>query len=213
MTELRISEGDAGGAVLPLWIDGHAYLCVCRQYGLLRNAHSGAPLRRFPICGSGEIERAAESARTALSDAVPVPLQAGVWGGWADLVERFHDHLAALLREESGGTEGAAATEISAAAACLRTREGGGQRCLAVVGPCAGAPLSGLLRLAVPVLRAGGVVIALSPPNAPSVLVALAELSARAGLRPGAFSLLHGDAATWAALRTQPGAAVFAAPA
>ncbi|SDH82368.1 hypothetical protein [Propionivibrio dicarboxylicus] len=212
MTELRISEGDVAALpVLPLWIGGHAYLSVCQQYGILLRAQSGVPVRRFPVCGEAEVARACESARGALvAGAGGAASTEDCWCGWAGLVERYHGHLTGLLQEESGWAERAAADEVSAAAACLRDTGRSGQCCLAAIGPSPAAPISGLLRVAVPILRSGGAVIAVSSPNAPSVLVALAELSARAGLRPGAFSLLHGDTATWATLGAQSDVTVFA---
>ncbi|WP_319241156.1 aldehyde dehydrogenase family protein [uncultured Propionivibrio sp.] len=207
MTELRISEGDVAALpVLPLWIDGHAYLSVCRQYGVLPRAASGVPVRRFPVCGSTEVVRACASARNALAETVDgTSSPEAVWRAWADLVERYHGHLTGLLQEDSGWPAEVAAAEVTAVATCLRDAFNAGPRCLAIIGPEAAAPVSGALRAALPILRADGCVIVLSSSQAPSVMVALAELSARAGLRSGVFSLLHGDATTWAALCAQPG--------
>lgn len=212
MTELRISEGDVAALpVLPLWVDGHAYLSVCRLYGVLRRAASGEPVRRFPVCGPTEVARACASARNALAETDGgISAPDAVLSAWADLVDRYHGHLTGLLQEESGWPADAAVAEVSAVAAYLREAPGGGQRCLALIGPDAAAPLSAVFRVAAPILRAGGCMIVLSSPQAPSALVALAELSARAGVRPGAFSLLHGDATTWAALSEQSDVTILA---
>jgi acyl-CoA reductase-like NAD-dependent aldehyde dehydrogenase len=60
------------------------------------------------------------------------------------------------------------------------------------------------LRLAVPGLAAGAVVVLKTDPSEPSALVALAELTGRCGFPPGVFNVVHGGEAMLQCFRDLP---------
>lgn len=208
MSESRVwfSDGcqaDSALPVLPLWIDGHAYLTVAAGFGVAFCAQSGEALRRFPICGAAEIARAFEAADAALLDqsgGVDAPATAIQFLDLGRLLEEHLVHLAGLLLEESGLPRDAAEAEIRAARALLHQAGVSARaRVLAIEATLPGL-LSGVLRDALPVLRGGGSVIVMTSSQAPSLLFAFAELTQRAGWRPGVFNVLSGDRSSREAL-------------
>ncbi len=205
MFELRFSDTDARVErlpVLPLWVDGHAYLTMTPVFGEVSSARSGQGLRRFPVCGSAEIERFLASAQAGL------PLWAGasmaeradVLRCLGGLFAEYGAHLAGLLVEESGQSDASALAEIEAVLASLQTLQPSEVAGVIAVRAMPAQPLFSALELVIPLLVAGCAVIVLSSPAAPSVLFAFAELTARAGLPDGVFNVLHGDSQTWAAV-------------
>jgi len=69
----------------------------------------------------------------------------------------------------------------------------------------AAAPLLDPLRIAVPALMAGAVVVIKPNPDMPSAIFALAELTARCAFPGGVFSILHGAEAAVDGLRSLEG--------
>ena len=196
--------------VIPLWIDGHAYLTITPKFATVRRVADGAPLRRVPVCGAAEADLALRSARAAQTawSAQPIEQRRRCLIEVGDAVSGYAGHFAALIGEETGKKQTEAEAEVSEAIRCLNehgvmendeTRRG--ERGVRVVFGDVLRPLTGILRLAVPAWLAGATVVARSPAEAPSALFALAELTARRGWPGGVFSLLHGDASTDEALR------------
>ena len=57
-----------GLPVLPLWINGRAFLTIVSDFSEVTAAGTGKPLRKLPMCGPAEIAQALESAESAGSD-------------------------------------------------------------------------------------------------------------------------------------------------
>ena len=191
--------------VIPLWIDGHAYLTITAGFATVRRAADGLALRRIPLCAAPEIEAALRSAHAALAawSTLPIAQRRQFLAAVGEALSGYAGHFAALIEEETGKSRIEAENEVSEASRCLRVdREAGDTDTgvLAIAGDDA-QPLAGFLRLAVPAWLAGAVVIVRTPAGAPSALFALAELTARCGWPNKVFCLLHNDAGTNKALR------------
>ena len=204
MRELRVyGAGEpVPSPVLPLWIDGHAYVTVTPAFGEVKCARSGQVLRRFPLCGEAEVRRALDSALAAqpLWAAFPEGTRRDCLRRLGETLAGYVWHFSALLSEECACELAQAEAELNALLALLREPPEGPAATLAAVAANASQPLLSPLKLALPVLLTGGVVIVLTSPAAPSVLVAFAELTGRSGLPAGVLSLLHGDRSTWESL-------------
>lgn len=205
MFELRISDTDASAErlqVLPLWVDGHAYLTVTPVFGEVFSPLNGQGLRRFPVCGSAEIERSLASAQAGrtLWAGASMAERSDVLCCLGALLSEYGAHLAGLLVEESGQSDARARAEIEAVLASLQNAQPSEVSGVVAVHAIPAQPLFSALKLVIPLLVAGCAVIVLSSPTAPSVLFAFAELTARAGLPGGVFNVLHGDSQTWAAV-------------
>lgn len=195
--------------VLPLWINGRASLTVTAAFSPVCNPLTGQRLRRTPLCGAAEARYAIDSARASQSAwaALRAQARADLLKGLGNALAGYAAHFAAIITEETGLPESAAASEVAASVALLRAASvtpavfpelaGGGLQ--AVVGGAA-APLYAALLTALPALLAGQAVIVCPPPSAPSSLFALAELSARCAFPAGVFSVLYGDDALLDAL-------------
>lgn len=208
MSESRVwfsddCQTEAALPVLPLWIDGHAYLTVAEGFGVVFCAQTGEALRRFPICGAAEVARACDAAEAALfhqSMSPDGPAMAARLFDLGRLLEAHLVHLAGLLLEESGLSREAAEAEIKAGVALLCQSGIPARARVLAIEAVSPEPLSGVLRDALPVLRGGGSVIVMTSSQAPSLLFAFAELTQRAGLRPGLFNVLHGGRSSREAL-------------
>lgn len=188
---------------IPLWINGHAYLTMAPAFLDVCNPVNGEVLRRTPLCGADEAEKAVEAAQAALVQwaAQSAGARARLLGAVGDALAGYADHFARLIVEESGMDSDAAAAEVGAAVALLRDPEtGDSSGVVGVVGNTA-TPLFGSLRLAVPALMAGAVVVIRPSPETPSALFALAELTGRCAFPGGVFNVLHGGKAAVDGLR------------
>lgn len=189
--------------VLPLWIAGHAYLTLAPAFHDVRDARSGALLRRTPLCGASDTQRAVAAAQAALASwqALTVAARAALLAALADALAGYDAHFARLIAEESGADDEAADAEVAAALAVLRAAPAGDAAGVqAIVARCR-APLLALVRVAAPALCAGAALIVRPDPQSPSASVALAELTARCAFPPGVFNVVHGDAAVVDGLR------------
>lgn len=182
---------------IPLWINGHAYLTMPPTFLDVRNPHSGEILRRTPLCGAGEAQKAVEAAQTAVArwSAETVAARAALLSAVGDALAGYAEHFAGLIVEETGMPAAAAAAEVRAAVALLHSPTAGGECGVVAVVSDADAPLSGALSRAVPALLAGATVVVKPSPQAPSPIFALAELTARHGFPGGVFNVLQGDEA------------------
>ena len=192
--------------VVPLWIDGHAFLTMPPEFQNVCSRADGRVLRRTPLC-TAEIA----------GKAVDVALNAGerwralsglernkLFLGLSEAMVPYVGHFRSLIAEEAGKADAESGAEIDAALTVL----GGsfkplGPDCEDVVAVIAGAsaPLLGPLRVAVPALMAGSAVIVKPDPATPSVLVALCELMGRCGFPHGVFNVVHGGEAVLSGLR------------
>lgn len=186
---------DAEIPVLPLWIDGHAYLTIPPAFGVVRRAGNGESLRRIPICGRTEIDRAIQSARDALATwSEMTDLDRCVFlQRLASLLKNHRAHFVALMTEESSLGQTDAAGEVDAVIACLQRPPKGGAACVVVIGTEPLRPFSHGVCQAITELMAGSTVVVVTHVEVPSSLFALAELTGRSDWPRGVFNLLYGD--------------------
>ena len=201
--------------VIPLWINGHAYLTMAPAFLDVRNPVSGQVLRRTPMCGGIEADAAIAAARAALGQWAmqSVAARAGLLAAVGEALAGYASHFARLIAEESGIGVDLATAEVSKVVALLRDPAASqATGVLAIVGNPA-EPLLGALRLAVPVLMAGAAVVVRPSPETPSALFALAELTGRCGFPAGVFNILHGGEAALDALRSHADLSLLFSPA
>jgi len=195
-----MSESDEILAI-PLWINGHAYLTMAPAFFDVCAPRSGHLVRRTPLCGASQARVAVEAAASALPGWVAWPLaeRAARLVVLADALAGYAAHFADLIAEETGQPATSAAAEVAAALQVLRGAADSAEASAGsvVVGLVCDdrTPLLGLLQRAVPALRAGATLVIKPSPQAPSVAVALAELTAQCGFPDGVCNVLHGDLA------------------
>lgn len=185
-----------GPKAIPLWINGHAFLCAGGEFFDVIAPRSGEAVRRVPLCGADEAAEAVAAARAAQPAwaAMGLPARRQCLSRLAEALDGYASHFARLLREETGCDETVAAAEVAAAVAALNdTRVGE----TGVIGLVLGAemPLAGFAASAAPALLAGASLVVKPSPKAPGAVFALCELTARAEWPAGVVNLLQGDAA------------------
>jgi acyl-CoA reductase-like NAD-dependent aldehyde dehydrogenase len=198
---------------IPLWINGHAYLTMAPAFVDVCNPVSGEVLRRTPLCGAGEAQQAVAAAQAALVRwaAQPASARAAVLAAVGDALAGYAGHFAALIAQESGKEAAAADAEVAAAIALLRSDVADDSAGVVGIVGASASPLLAALRLAVPALLAGAVVVVRPAPETPSALFALAELSSRCALPGGVFSIVHGGQAAVDGLRAATGGRLLGA--
>ena len=181
---------------IPLWINGHAFLTITPAFLDVCNPADGEVLRRTPLCGTREALEAIKAAKAALTPwaVLPASTRATLLTALGKALADYADHFVKLIAEESGKDATQAEIEVTEAIylfckAVADTDSGG---VMGIVGD-ARMPLLGSLRLAVPALMGGAVVIIRPSPDTPSALFALAELTGRCGFPGGVFNILHGE--------------------
>ncbi len=200
---------------IPLWINGRAYLTMAPAFLDVRDPRCGTILRRTPMCGRDEAETAIEAARAACGgwSMQSTEARAALLAAVADALAGYGSHFARLISEESGLDSDRAGAEVSAGVALLRDPPASqAAGVYAIIGNAA-EPLLAALRLAVPVLMSGAVVVVRPSPETPSALFALAELTGRCGFPGGVFNILHGGEAALDALRTHADLSLLYSPA
>lgn len=183
--------------VVPLWINGHAYLTMAPEFCDIRDSESGRVLRRTPLCTDDIAYTVLESARRASTEwrARPEADRRALCAQLAMALEHYSEHFCQLISEETGRPSAESRVEISATQALLREiggallEQGVAVVAIAVAG---GMAMVEPLRPAVSALSAGAVVVLKTDSFAPSALVALAELAGRCGFPPGVFNVVHG---------------------
>ena len=198
---------DDGISAIPLWIDGHAWFGVFENFIDVRDA-DGSVNFRVPVCTIDEVSRAVASA----CDLQPtwgeeVALREKHVNELAGLLDQFGGDFAKLISRETGKHAEAARAEVAQAVEALKEAScasGGGS--VQAVFSHATAPLASAVDGLVRAWTGGDAAIVMSDARTPSVLFALAELSARAEFPAGALCLLHGDANTKQALEQSLGA-------
>jgi len=199
---------------IPLWINGHAYLTLAPAFQDVRNPVSREVLRRTPLCGATEAQKAVETAQTALPlwCEQPATARAALLAALGEALAGYAGHFARLIIEESGKEVPAAEAEVGKAVALLcGSSTANAQSATGVVGIVgnAAAPLLDPLRIAVPALMAGAVVVIKPNPEMPSAIFALAELTGRCAFPGGVFSILHGAEAAVDGLRALEGVSLL----
>jgi acyl-CoA reductase-like NAD-dependent aldehyde dehydrogenase len=193
--------------VIPLWINGHAYLTMAPAFLDVRNPVNGLVLRRTPLCGADAAQKAVDAAQAALVQwtAQTPEARSALLATVGNALAGYADHFVRLIVEESGMARDAAGVEVAAAVALLHDAVGGDALGVVGVVGSAATPLLGVLRLAVPALMAGATVVIRPNPETPSALFALAELTGRCFFPGGVFNILHGGDAAIDGLRAQAG--------
>ena len=183
---------------LPFWIDGRAVLTLGERFVDVRQAGSGAVVRRLPVCGADEAQRAVASAAAAqaLWSARSEAERKDCLATLAGKLAGYAPHFAALLEEEAGVPSAEAGQLIAAAQACLESAQADSTsaRCIVVVSESGREGFLATVRALSRALASGTCVVVLSDPGSPSALLALAELATRSGVPDGVFNLIHGDA-------------------
>jgi len=180
--------------VLPLWINGHAFLTLTPAFQDVTGPHGSEVLRRTPLCGADEVRMAVVAAQAALacwagmSETARISLLSAV----GDALASYAGHFARLISEENGNESFPSVTEVSDAVALLRSAMAGKEAGVVAVIGNREAPLLGPLRLAVSALAAGSVVVIRPCAKTPSALFALAELTGRCGFPDGVFNIVYG---------------------
>ena len=193
--------------VIPLWLNGRAYLTMPSTFVSVRNPRTGLVLRRTPMCGATEALQAVESAQAALMpwSERPATGRAALLAQLSQALAGYASHFAALIVEETGMEMAAADAEVAAAIALMNCQVAGDgaamPEVIAIIGDDL-APFSGTLSLAIPAMVAGSTVIVRPSPEAPSSLFALAELTGKCDFPAGVFNILHGGTSAVEGLRT-----------
>lgn len=199
---------------IPLWINGHAYLTLAPAFQDVRSPVSREVLRRTPLCGAVEAQKAVDAAQAALPlwSIQPASTRAALLAALGEALAGYTGHFARLIVQETGKQTSDAETEVGTVVALLcgslTTKALGVTGVVGIVGNAA-SPLLDPLLLAVPALMAGAVVVIKPNPEMPSAIFALAELTARCAFPGGVFSILHGAEAAVDGLRSVEGVSVL----
>jgi len=178
----------------------------------------GMPLGTVPSLSAAEAEQAVATAAVAMDSwkKEPAIKRSAILRRWYELIIANTDDLAAILTAEQGKPLKEAAGEIAYAASYIEwfaaealRMEGeiipslsSDKRILVLrepVGVCAAItpwnfPEAMITRKVAPALAAGCSILVKPAPQTPFSALALAELALRAGLPPGLFSVLTGEA-------------------
>ena len=185
-----------GPMAIPMWVNGHAFLTVTRDFFTVTNPLTGESLRRVPLCGAGEAAEAVQAAQAAQSAwaMMGMPARRVCLGRLADALDRYTGHFAKLLVQECGFDEARATAEVGEAVEALRGAMVGETGVLGIVLD-ASRPLAGFAETIAPALMAGATLVVKPSPKAPSAVFALCELTGREEWPAGVVNLVHGDVA------------------
>lgn len=185
-----------GPMAIPMWVNGHAFLSVTKDYFTVINPASGEAVRRVPLCGADEAleaERAAQAAQPEWA-MMGMPARRVCLDRLADGLERYAGHFAKLLTQDCAFDEARAAAEVTDAVAALRGSAVGDTGVIGLVLD-AERPLAGFAQSMAPAVLAGATVVVKPSPKAPSAVFALCELTSREEWPAGVVNLLQGDVA------------------
>ena len=186
---------DEGPKAIPLWIGGHAYLTVSRDFHDVSNVRTSAVIRRVPLCGPHELAAACAAARAALaswaglSEEHRISLLAALGGAAA----RYRGHLEGLLSEELGIAPDDAADAVERSVALLRNASPHHHTGVVAIAGNRELGLLGILHILIPLLAGGATAVICPSADAPSALLALAELSGHCGFPDGVLNIVYGD--------------------
>ncbi len=185
-----------GPMAIPMWVNGHAFLTVTKDFFTVTNPQTGEAIRRVPLCGASEAAEAVQAAQAAQPAwaEMGMPARRVCLGKLSDELDRYAGHFAKLLSQDCGFDEAQAAAEVSAAVAALRGASVGQTGVIGVVLD-AGRPLAGFAETIAPALMAGAAIVVKPGPKAPAAVFALTELTSRCEWPAGVVNLLQGDMA------------------
>ncbi len=180
---------------IPLWINGRATLKLTPDFVDVCEPASGVVLRRVPVCGAGELEEAIFSAQSAFPawHSTSESRRRKLLSSLGDALEELVDHFARLVAEETGVSVEQAVSVVEKIVMSLRSPEPIDVAGLVVVTGDSASDLEKLASLAAAALAVGANVIICPPLQAPSALLALAELSGRCGFPAGTVSVVYPD--------------------
>ena len=155
-----MKENDAAQA-LPLWINGHAFLTVRPVFQDVLDPLSRKVLRRIPLCGFEEVQMATSAAQAALASwaSLGAKARAALLSDVGGALAGYSAHFAGLIAEESGKESTSALAEIDESVAMLNSSIAGADSGVVAIIGNAAMPLLSALRLAVPALMAGAVLV------------------------------------------------------
>ena len=189
-----------GPAALPLWINGHAFLTITKNFHTVTSPSTGKALRLVPLCGADELQLANTAAIAARSGwaASPQEMRDAILEKIAADLESYAAHFAKILQEETSLNESSAQAEIHKATQALRDFMGknapsNNSAVIQMILSDATEPFAKPVQIIAEALASGCPIIIKTSVKAPSALFALAELSARANIPSGVLNLLHGD--------------------
>jgi succinate-semialdehyde dehydrogenase / glutarate-semialdehyde dehydrogenase len=188
-----------GPSALPLWLNGRAFLTATPAFHTICNPQNGQALRLTPLCGAHELALAVDSASVAFPAWSEQTTEARtlILHTTAQLLEKFCSHISKILQEEAGLEERSALQEVTDAIQSLRAISSpvplDSSTTLITVIADASESFSKPIKLIGQALAAGQCVILKPSVKTPSALYAFAEITARAALPAGVFSLVHGD--------------------
>ncbi|WP_305074945.1 aldehyde dehydrogenase family protein [Propionivibrio sp.] len=196
---------------IPLWINGRACLRLTPAFVEVRNPIAGTVLKKIPVCGTNDVEEAILSAQAVLPvwSGLGESVRRQLLSSLGDAAEALAEHFMKLVAEEAGMSAEQARPVVEAIVEHLRSPEAHSREGVAVVASESASGIAGITGLAAAVLAAGGGVIVCPPLQAPSALLALAELSGRCGFPAGAISVVYPGSGVLAGLRGQPGLTIL----
>lgn len=196
--------------VIPLWINGRACLRLTARFHEVRCPISGKVLRKLALCGDDDLHEALAAARRALpewkkQEESARRLQLALLG---NALEVLAGHFSGLLAEETGIDATEADTEVGRAVRLLREAKASGCAGAAIVAG-AGKSFDDMVGQIVALLAAGGTLVVCPALDAPSALLALAELSGRCGFPAGVVNVVFPDDEVLMRLQAGSGGVVF----
>lgn len=198
-----------GPSALPLWINGHAFLTMVKQFHNVQSPSTGEALRCVPLCGADEVSTAIQANQAAQADWAKLQAdeRQSIVRQLGEQLNHYAGHFAKIMVEETGFSQTQADEEVRQAVAhCLAVPPSNPatQPSTVVVLTDGEAPLALPLMEIAQALVNGQCVLVKTSIKSPSALYAIAELSTRVGLPAGVFNLIHGDEAAVDALAAAP---------
>lgn len=200
------------------YIDGRWCDALDAQTQPILNPANGAPIGTVPVMGAQETRQAIEAAQRALGPwrARPAAERAARLRNWFELILQHQDALAHLMVLEQGKPLAEAKGEIRYAASFVEWFAEEAKRAYGDIIPSPQAdrrilvlkqpigvaaaitpwnfPSAMVTRKAAPALAAGCTMVLKPAPQTPFSALALADLAERAGIPPGVFNVVTGDA-------------------
>lgn len=198
-----------GPSALPLWINGHAFLTMVKQFHNVVNPTTGEALRCVPLCGADEVNAAIQAnlaaqanwAKLAQGERQAFIVRIG------EQLSHYANHFAKIIVEETGFSQAQADDEVrQAIASCQKSAsdQPAKQPTIVAVLTDGETPLAAPLAEITNALNCGHGVLLKTSVKSPSALYAIAELSARVGLPAGVLNLIHGEEEAVSALAAAP---------
>jgi len=225
---MSASNGEGQDTIVPLMIGGRLERSTSSRLGDVFNPSTGAVQARVPFCAAEEIDQAVGSAAEALPEwsETPAVERARVMFKFRELLQARFDDLAALVTREHGKTISEARAEIQRGIEMVEFACGipnllmgqalenlaAGVDCETSrhpVGVCAGITPFNFPSMVplwmFPVAIVCGNTFVLKPSEkVPLSAMELGKLLMEAGLPPGVFNIVHGDALAVEALLVHP---------